>query len=93
MATSAELKAHFQTNNRIRDIQIHSAKVHSVAWSSNGNKLASGSFDKTVAIYTIDRERLVCFMHQLTHWVTHWIPSLTNADGVFKTETESRFWM
>lgn len=33
-------------------------KVHSVDWSADGRRLASGSFDKTVSIYTLDRERL-----------------------------------
>lgn len=32
--------------------------MHSVGWNSDGKKLASGSFDKSVAIYTLDRERL-----------------------------------
>lgn len=60
MASHAEhMQKHFQTNGRTRDIQIHSAKVHSVAWSADGRRLASGSFDKTVAIYVVERERLV----------------------------------
>ncbi|PVD30873.1 hypothetical protein C0Q70_10148 [Pomacea canaliculata] len=60
MATSylEQMQKHFQTNGRTRDIQIHSAKVHSVAWSCDGRRLASGSFDKTVTIYTVERERL-----------------------------------
>ena len=60
MASHAEqMQKHFQTNGRTRDIQIHTAKVHSVAWSADGRRLASGSFDKTVAIYIVERERLV----------------------------------
>lgn len=34
--------------------------MHSVGWNCDGKRLASGSFDKTVAIYTLDRDRVVC---------------------------------
>ena len=33
-------------------------KVHSVDWSSDGKRLASGSYDKTVCIFTLGTERL-----------------------------------
>ncbi|KAK6178035.1 hypothetical protein SNE40_012874 [Patella caerulea] len=59
MATYMEsMQKHFQNNNRVRDTQSHSAKVHSVAWSCDGRRLASGSFDKTVCVYTLERDRL-----------------------------------
>lgn len=32
--------------------------MHSVGWNSDGRKLASGSFDKSVALYSLDRDRL-----------------------------------
>ncbi|KAK3786663.1 hypothetical protein RRG08_027619 [Elysia crispata] len=53
-----EMRKLFTTNCRTRDIQAHTAKVHSVAWSCDGRRLASGSFDKTVCIYALDKERL-----------------------------------
>lgn len=53
------LQQHFKTHSKIREYQAHSAKVHSVGWSCDGRRLASGSFDKTVSIFTLDRERLV----------------------------------
>ena len=34
-------------------------QVHSVGWSCGGRNLASCSFDKTVSIYTLEKERLV----------------------------------
>ena len=34
-------------------------QVHSVAWNCNGRYLASGSFDKTVSIFNLDKDRLV----------------------------------
>ncbi|KAL1115432.1 hypothetical protein AAG570_007462, partial [Ranatra chinensis] len=36
----------------------HSAKVHSVGWSCDGARLASGSFDKAVNVFTLDKDRL-----------------------------------
>jgi len=54
-----ELKAHFKTHERVREIPAHSAKVHSVDWNFDGRRLASGSFDKTVCIFSIEHDRLV----------------------------------
>lgn len=51
-------KNHFSTHSRIRDTQGHSSKVHSVGWNVDGRRLASGSYDKQVSIYAIDRERV-----------------------------------
>ena len=34
-------------------------QVHSVAWNCDGSRLASGSFDKTVTIWTLESDRLV----------------------------------
>lgn len=52
------IKQHFSTNSRCRDFQAHQSKVHSVDWNCDGRKLASGSFDKTVALFSLDRDRL-----------------------------------
>ncbi|CAG2189595.1 THOC3 [Mytilus edulis] len=51
-------RKYFNSNNRIRELQAHSAKVHSVAWNSDGKRLASGSYDKTVNVFVLDRERM-----------------------------------
>ena len=37
-----------------RELRGHSKKVHSVGWSSDGRRLASGSVDMTVKIWNID---------------------------------------
>eukprot|EP00731_Ephydatia_muelleri_P017931 Em0010g1029a len=50
--------AYFENNKRSKEYVAHQAKVHSVAWSCDGSRLASGSFDKTVTIWTLDSDRL-----------------------------------
>lgn len=54
-----ELISYFKTHNKIREQQSHSAKVHSVGWSCDGKLLASGSFDKSVCIFSLGPDRLV----------------------------------
>ncbi|KAG1667545.1 THO complex subunit 3 [Nymphon striatum] len=51
-------KSYFKNHNRVRDVQAHSSKVHSVDWNSDGRRLASGSFDKTVCIFALEKDRL-----------------------------------
>lgn len=53
-----ELQNFFKTHNKIKEQKAHTSKVHSVGWSCDGKRLASGSFDKTVAVFTLDREKL-----------------------------------
>lgn len=55
----SELRSYFQSHNVIREYIAHTSKVHSVGWSCDGRKLASGSFDKSVAIFNLERNRLV----------------------------------
>ena len=59
IAEYEELKNHFKTHSRIREVTAHSAKVHTVDWNCDGRRLASGSFDKTVCVFTVDTDRLV----------------------------------
>ncbi len=54
-----DLRNRFRTHNRTRDVTAHSAKVHSVDWNADGRRLASGSFDKTVCILSLEHDRLV----------------------------------
>lgn len=54
-----ELKKYFVSHNVVREYIAHSSKVHSVGWSCDGRRLASGSFDKTVVIFNLERNRLV----------------------------------
>lgn len=60
-----QLQKYFQTNNKTREYQVHSSKVHSVAWNCDGRKLASGSFDKTVVTFALEKDRLVRFYLKL----------------------------
>ena len=59
IAQYEELKNHFQTHSRMTEVTAHSAKVHTVDWNCDGQRLASGSFDKTVCVFTVDADRLV----------------------------------
>ncbi|XP_062507722.1 THO complex subunit 3-like [Corticium candelabrum] len=54
----AETKLYFQKNNKTRDFQAHESKAHSVGWSCDGRKLASGSTDKTVSVFSLDKHNL-----------------------------------
>lgn len=57
----SELRSYFASHNTTREYIAHSSKVHSVGWSCDGRKLASGSFDKSVAIFNLERSRLVSY--------------------------------
>lgn len=47
-------------NSTVRSFVGHNSKIHSVSWNLDGRRLASGSTDKTVAIFTFEnKERLV----------------------------------
>jgi THO complex subunit 3 len=44
----------------VKSFQAHNSKIHSVAWNVDGKRLASGSTDKTVAVFAFEnREKLV----------------------------------
>lgn len=51
----------FRGHSKTREFPAHSAKVHSVAWSCDGRRLASGSFDKTASVFLLEKDRLVSF--------------------------------
>jgi len=50
----ADARAHFG-RVQTKSYMGHRLKVHSVAWNGTGDKLASGSVDKTIHVWTIDR--------------------------------------
>ncbi|XP_077287861.1 THO complex 3 homolog tex [Arctopsyche grandis] len=54
----AELRTHFSCHSGVRELTGHTSKVHSVGWACDGRRLASGSFDKSVAIFALERARL-----------------------------------
>lgn len=53
-----EIREYFTKYNRIRDYQSSASKVHSVDWSCDGARLACGSVDKNISIFSLDRDRL-----------------------------------
>ncbi|TNM98611.1 hypothetical protein fugu_013175 [Takifugu bimaculatus] len=54
-----EMQESFKNNNKSREFPAHTAKVHSVAWSCDGRRVASGSFDKTASVFVLEKDRLV----------------------------------
>lgn len=58
MSYTESMRSYFQTYSRVREYPAHTSKVHSVDWNCDGKKLASGSFDKTVSLFALDRDRL-----------------------------------
>ncbi len=52
------LRTKFKKAPKTREYTSHSSKVHSVDWSCDGHRLASGSFDKTVCIFSLSSDRL-----------------------------------
>lgn len=52
------MRHYFLNCGRVKDIPAHASKVHSVDWNCDGKRLASGSFDRSVSIFSLDRDRL-----------------------------------
>ena len=63
---------YFKDHNRVKEFSGHSAKVHSVAWSCDGKRLASGSLDKTACVFTLDKDRLVKGTILSKHILKYW---------------------
>ena len=55
-----EQRKYFKTNCKIKEYQVHSSKVHTIGWNCDGRRLASGSFDKSVVIFYLEKDKLVC---------------------------------
>lgn len=53
-----ELKQYFSLLNKSREYATHSSQVHSLGWSCDGRRLASGSIN-TLTIFSLDRNGLV----------------------------------
>ncbi|KAL1916430.1 uncharacterized protein VTP21DRAFT_5621 [Calcarisporiella thermophila] len=53
------------SNRTTKEYRGHKSKVHTVHWNCEGRKLASGSVDKTVRIWTPDRGTDVRYSYEL----------------------------
>ncbi|KAH7638808.1 THO complex subunit 3 [Dermatophagoides farinae] len=58
VANFDSLKKYFDLHNRTKDVQAHVSKVHSVDWNADGRHLASGSFDRTVTLFSFSNDKL-----------------------------------
>jgi len=56
--SAQDFRSRFEKNRKTREMISHTSKVHTVGWSADGKRLASGSYDKTVCIFTLGTERL-----------------------------------
>lgn len=52
-------QSHFKKHQKIREFSSNQTKVHSVDWSCDGKRLASGSLDKSVCLFSLRDDRLV----------------------------------
>lgn len=60
-----QLQQTFKTTT-VKSFSAHSSKIHSVGWNVDGKRLASGSSDKTVQIFTFEnREKLVTLIETI----------------------------
>ena len=57
-----EMRSYFLSHNKQKEYIGHNSKVHTIGWSADGRRLASGSYDKCVTIFVFDshRDTLVC---------------------------------
>ena len=91
-----EKQKHFQSHGRTKDFVGHSSKVHSVGWNCTGRHLASCSFDKTVSIFTLEKDRLTkdCTMKGHNDSVDQlcWHPSNPNLLVTASGDKTIRVW-
>jgi WD40 repeat protein len=59
------------TGQELITLPGHTGRVNGLAFSPNGTRLASSSFDGTTRVYTLDLGELVALAHsRLTRWFT-----------------------
>jgi THO complex subunit 3 len=47
-------KKNYLKNSNTKELIGHKKKIHTVAWNNNGKKLASGSVDQTISIWSVE---------------------------------------
>lgn len=91
-----QITKHFQGHGRTKEFVGHTSKVHSVGWNCSGRLLASCSFDKTVSIFTLEKDRLVkdCTMkgHSDSVDCLCWHPSNSNLLVTASGDKTIRVW-
>jgi len=91
-----QMQKHFKQNSKSKEYSAHSAKVHSVAWSSDGRKLASGSYDQTASVYVLDRDRLTrefsCKGHSDSVDQLCWNPRCSDTFATASGDKTVRIW-
>nr|CAB3266947.1 THO complex subunit 3-like [Phallusia mammillata] len=97
MVVSVEkLQEHFKSNGKTKEHSAHSAKVHSVAWNCDGKKLASGSYDQTVSVYVLERDRMskdfTCKGHSDSVDQLCWHPTSSDVFATASGDKTVRIW-
>merc|ERR1711931_279508 len=91
-----QITKHFQGHGRTKEFVGHTSKVHSVGWNCSGRLLASCSFDKTVSIFTLEKDRIAkeCTMkgHSDSVDCLCWHPSNSNLLVTASGDKTIRVW-
>lgn len=77
----------------IKVVDAHSKKVHSLAWNSNGTRLASGSADKTAKIWNAEmKEIMECRGHSDSVEQLAWDPTTPDRLATCSGDQTVKLW-
>ncbi|KAI9497990.1 WD40-repeat-containing domain protein [Zychaea mexicana] len=93
--TKTEMVSMFE-RNKSREYKGHKDKVHTVAWNSDGRRLASGSVDKTARVWNPHRPELRYTMELKGHTQSidqlDWDPTTPDRLATASCDGTARIW-